>query len=221
MRPALYPIPALVVVVFLLVRAGILKKQRQFYILKPISTLLVILVASLSFLEPVWNLTYIVGVMVGLALSFGGDMALMFEEDRKAFVLGLGFFLLAHVSYTAAFTILGGVSAWDFLSIAVLLAAGVGFYILILPKLGKMRVPVIVYILVISVMVNRAASTLHSPVFNNGQASMILAGALLFYSSDVILAAHRFWRPWRFRRISLGLYYSGQLLIALAASCFV
>ena len=45
----------------------------------------------------------------------------------------------------------------------------------------------------------------------------VIIGALLFYASDLILAANRFWRPWQYNRISLGFYYSGQLLIALSA----
>jgi hypothetical protein len=35
-----------------------------------------------------------------------------------------------------------------------------------------------------------------------------------------MLAANRFWRPWRYNRISLAFYYGGQLLIALAAGYF-
>jgi uncharacterized membrane protein YhhN len=221
MKAAVYPIPVLVVAVFLLIRAEVLEKRRQVYVLKPLSTLLVIAVAALSFLEPARNRTYSIGVLLGLLLSLGGDVALMFQESRRAFTLGLGLFLLAHVAYTVVFTLLGRFSAWDALSIAALLAAGVGFYRLIQPTLGTMQVPVIAYIVVISVMVSRAASTLVSPHFSPGQAAMVTIGALLFYVSDVILAANRFWRPWRYHRISLAFYYSGQLLIALAASYFV
>jgi uncharacterized membrane protein YhhN len=220
MKTALYPIPLLIVTVFFLIRAGFLKNQRQIYIFKPVSTLLVIAVALLSLLEPGQNLTYTIGVLTGLFLSFGGDVALMFQENRKAFMLGLIFFLSAHLAYTGIFLLLGRFSAWDFLPIALLTAAGIGIYILIRPKLGKMRMPVIAYIVVISAMVSRAASTLNSPFFKNSQALMILAGAVLFYISDVILAANRFWKSWKYNRISLAFYYSGQLLIALAPSCF-
>ena len=220
MTPMVYLIPALAVTVFFLVRAGILEKQRQIYVLKPLSTLIVIAVASLSFLQPEWNLTYTVGVLLGLALSFGGDVALMFEEHRRAFTVGLGLFLLAHIAYAVVFAVLGRVSWWDVVSTVVLLAAGVGVYIVLKANLGAMRIPVIAYIVVISVMVSRAVSTLSSPVFGAGQAMMVALGAVLFYLSDVILAASRFWKPWRYHSISLAFYYSGQLLIALAASYF-
>ena len=221
MRPALFPIPVLVVTVALLIRAAILGKQRQIYIFKPISTLLVIAVALLSLLEPSQNLTYTVGVTIGLLLSLGGDIALMFQENRKAFIIGLGLFLLAHIAYTVAFTLLGVFSAWDLLSAGILLGVGVSFYLLIQPNLGTMQGPVIAYIVVISVMVNRAGSTLMSPAFGVRQALMILIGAILFYISDAILAANRFWKSWEYNRISLAFYYGGQLLIALAASYFV
>ena len=41
MKPALYLIPVLVATVFFLIRAEFRKTQRQIYVLKPISTLLV------------------------------------------------------------------------------------------------------------------------------------------------------------------------------------
>ena len=220
MKPALYLIPLLAGTVFFLVRAGILGKQRQVYVLKPISTLIVIAVASLSLLQPERDVVYTVGVLLGLTLSFGGDVALMFEEDRRAFAVGVGLFLLAHVAYAVVFVLLGRVSWWDVPSTAVLLAAGVGVYALLKANLGAMRVPVIAYIVVISVMLGRAVSTLSSPALSVGQAVMVVVGGVLFYLSDGILAVCHFWKPWRYRRISLAFYYSGQLLIALAASGF-
>lgn len=221
MIPVLYSAPVLIVAVSLLIRAGILGKQKQMLVLKPLSTLLVITVALLSLLQPVRNLTYTVGVTAGLVLSLGGDIALLFEEKRTAFLLGLGLFLLAHATYAVVFSLLGRTSAWDVLSIAILSAVAAGFYTLIRSNLGKMRVPVIIYMLVISVMVGRAAATLLSPTFSTEQGCMILAGALLFYLSDALLAANRFWKPWHYRRMGLAPYYVGQFLIALAASYFV
>ena len=83
-----------------------------------------------------------------------------------------------------------------------------------------MKFPVILYIVIISVMVNRACSTLASPEFSGLQVWMITLGAILFYISDVILALNRFWKTWQYNRISLVFYYGGQGLIALAASYF-
>ncbi len=221
MKTASYLIPALAVAVFFLIRADFLGRRRQIYVIKPISTLMVLAVALVSFLEPTRNAMYTIGVLLGLSFSMGGDIALMLKEHRKAFTVGLGLFLVAHIAYGVVFTFLGRFTAWDILSTVVLLVAAMGFYKLIRPNLGSLKGPVIGYILIISLMVSRAFSALASPVFTNGQALMIVVGALLFYFSDVILAANRFWKPWRYHSVGLALYYSGQLLIALAASYFV
>ncbi|MBM3128808.1 MAG: lysoplasmalogenase [Chloroflexi bacterium] len=220
MKTALYLIPVLAALVLFLLRAEFRKDKRAIYFLKPLSTLTVIAVALLSFLEPAQNLTYAVGVIIGLLFCFGGDIALMFQDNRKAFMLGLVLFLLGHIVYAIAFGWLGRFSARDIFSTITLLVSGVGFYALIKANLGSLRVPVIVYIVVISVMVSRALSTFASPVFTNAQAGMIATGAILFYVSDIILAAARFWKPFRYHRASLAFYYGGQLLIALAASYF-
>ncbi|OQY21141.1 MAG: hypothetical protein DRJ03_27245 [Chloroflexi bacterium] len=221
MKTVLYLIPALAVAVLFLIRAEFLERRRQIYVIKPIATLMVIAAALVSLLEPTRNLMYTIGVLLGLLFSLGGDIALMFQENRKAFTVGLGLFLVAHIVYAVVFMFLGRFSAWDIFSTVVLLVVGVGFYGLIRLNLRSMKGPVIGYILIISVMVSRALSALASPVFNNGQALMIAVGALLFYFSDVILAADRFWRHWRYHHVSLAFYYGGQLLIASAASYFV
>lgn len=213
----LYPILALVVIVFFLVRAEIRGLRHQIYILKPIATLLVICIALLSFTRPIPNPAYLTGILIGLLFSLGGDLALMFPQNRKAFMIGLALFLLAHVAYTVVFVLVGSLSAWDLLSAVVLLAVGAAFCRLIQPNLGAMRMPVLVYMVIISLMVNRAVSTLASPQVGLSQALLIVFGAILFYISDLILAAGRFWKPWKYHRISLAFYYSGQLLIALSA----
>lgn len=220
MKPALYLIPVLAATVLWLIGAGFQGRWKQVYIAKPLSTMLVIAVALLSFLDPARNPLYTTGVLVGLIFSLGGDVALLFPERPKAFLVGLVLFLVAHIAYTVVFTTLGRFAPRDVLSALLLLAAGVGFYRLIRAGLGALKGPVIGYMLVISVMVHRAFSTFASPVFTSNQALMIAVGALLFYLSDVILAANRFWKPWKYHRWSLALYYGGQLLIALAASFF-
>jgi len=217
---ALYITPALAVTVLLLIRAEILDKKPQIYFLKPLSTFLIISAAAVSFLEPTRNLIYSIGILSGLIFSLGGDIALMFQEHKKSFMIGLALFLVGHIIYTAVFFKLGRFSTWDFLFVILLLAFSLWVYKLIQANLGSMKIPVIGYIAVISLMVSRALSTLLSPEFNQQQALMIVFGALLFYISDLILAANRFWRPWKYNRVNLIFYFSGQFLIALAASYF-
>ncbi len=219
MKPAIYPAFFLVATVTLLIQAELRGNKRRIYFFKPLSTLLVIICALLSFLAPVHNTTYSVGVLIGLLLSLAGDVLLMFTSE-KFFLMGLVSFLSAHVVYTVVFTLLNGFYSADVLSALVLLALMVILYQPVKPQLGKMKWPVIAYALVISVMVNRAFSTLWGTAFNTSQAWMVVGGAILFFISDIMLAANRFWKPWKYNRFSLAFYYAGQFLLALSCSYF-
>ena len=177
MNTALYMIPPLAAAVVLLVRAKFREQRRQIYIIKPLATLIVIVVALMSLYEPFRNMNYTWGVLVALFFSLGGDIALMFPDKGKSFKIGLVFFLAAHIRYTILFLMLGRFTRLDILPALILLAAGVIFYMMIKHNLGSMKGAVIVYIIVISVMVSRAISVFMSPVFTTTQALMIGSGA--------------------------------------------
>lgn len=215
----LIPVPFLVLTVFLLIRAQFRSEQPQVYFFKSFSTLLVILVAAVSFSMPGVKAGYTVGVLVGLLLSLGGDVALMFPS-AKAFLVGLVLFLLAHVAYAVTFTVFNGFYRGDLVSGAVLLALAVVVYLYLQPGLGKMKGPVIGYIAVITFMVNRAISTFFGMAFTSTQAWLIACGAALFWVSDLMLAVDRFRRPFKSHHISLAFYYGGQLLISLSPAYF-
>ena len=218
MNLVLLLIPVLCLLVCFLIRAEFRDLRHQIYILKPIATLLVISMAVASFWQPVYNIFYTQVVLLGLFLSLGGDLVLMFPQNRKAFSMGLGLFLMAHLAYAVLFFRIGTLSVWTILSLLLLTILGSGFFRLIQSKLGSMRLPVTGYIVIISVMVVSATSVSMNSSLNLTPRIIILTGAVLFYISDLILAANRFWEPWKYSRISLAFYYSGQMLIALAAS---
>ena len=215
-----YLIPVLLITVSLLIRAELALNKQQIYILKPVSTLLVIAIAALAMGEPGSSDTYTLGVLVGLLLCLGGDLALMFQEHRKPFLLGLVLFFLGHVAYALTFYKLGNSSALDLPVATLLLLAGLACFRLMAPGLGAMKLPVIAYFLIISVMVSSAVSLTAGAVLSDLRVKLVVIGALLFYLSDVILAANRFWKPWKYNRFSLAFYYGGQILIAVAAHPF-
>ena len=215
----LVPIPFVAVTVFSLIRAEFRSDKRRIYFLKPLSTLLVILVAALSFSTPGVKVGYTTGVLVGLILSLGGDVALMFPSGR-AFLAGLVLFLLAHVAYAVTFTLFNGFYPGDLASGGVLLALAVVVYRYLEPSLEKMKGPVIVYIAIMCLMVNRAISAFFSTTLTRTQAWLMSAGAFLFWISDLMLAVNRFRRPFKYHRLSLAFYYGGQLLIALSPAFF-
>lgn len=162
-------------------------------------------------------------LLVGaLALGAIGD-AFLAWDDEASFLCGLGSFLVAHILYIAVFTqtdvgretrheiLLSG--GWrTFVAGALALLVPI-MILLLIPRISRaLRPPVVVYSLVIFVMA-LAALTLDS--------TQVVSGALMFTSSDSILAADRFLvppasshRPWMQHAVWI-LYYSGQLLIAL------
>jgi len=212
-------IPIIALTVFLLIRAEFRQQQRQVYFFKPLSTLLVIAVAALAFGEPEAQTAYTVGVLIGLLFSLGGDVALMFES-KTAFLAGLVSFLLGHVAYAITFSLYAGFHPKDLIAAAALLILALLTYLYLKPGLNGMKGPVIAYIAIISLMVNRAVSAFFSPNFTLVQAWLVSSGATLFWISDLMLAVNRFRRPFHYHRISLVFYYGGQLLIALSPSYF-
>ena len=122
-------------------------------------------------------------VLAGLGLSWAGDVALMKPGDA-AFGAGLGSFLAAHFCYLAAFRSrrrgapIGGLP----LKIAYALA-WVALNALLLPRAGKLRVPVFVYGATLAAMAAAAADT-GSPG--------VAAGGAAFLISDSVLALNKF-----------------------------
>ncbi len=213
-------IALLTLFVTLLIRAGFAGNQKQVYVFKPLSTTLVIIVAALScFVADNYNLSYTLAIILGLLFSFGGDVALMFKSKR-AFMIGLILFLIAHVIYSIVFTVYSGFVEGDLISALILILLAIIIYFYLYPGLEEMKIPVLIYIFVISFMMNRAISTFSGEFFNNTQAVLISIGAGLFFISDLILAVNKFKKPFKYHRISLAFYYSGQLLIALSTGFF-
>ena len=185
-------------------------QRRLVYVSKPATTSLLFLIA-LCATNPVSRFYQLV-IGTGLLFSLAGDIFLMLPSDR--FIAGLVSFLLAHLCYIAAF---GAQVTWPFLSgwgLPVVVFA-VGVYRLLAPHLGAMRLPVLIYMTVISLMAWVAIT-----LFVQQGAPWSLAaasGAVLFVISDSALALNRFRKHfWSAQLVVLGTYYLAQWLIALS-----
>lgn len=145
-----------------------------------------------------------------LVLSLMGDVWLMLPTDR--FVEGLGSFLLAHVAYSVGLNVDGG-------SVVALVMAAGGVAVVAVP-LGrrvaggarrrdpKLAAPVAAYIVVISGMVVSAIAA--------GPPAAI-AGAVLFYASDALIAWSRFVGPFAGHRLWIIVtYHAGQAGLTLS-----
>jgi uncharacterized membrane protein YhhN len=216
----IYILPAVVVFVSCLVYFELKKKRGGIFVTKPISTILLIVCALLSLTGTAFRCDYTALIVLGLLFSLGGDVALMFQEKRGPFLIGLVLFLLAHVVYGGTFLKFGGVESALLWIGLVWLVPGIVIYIYLFPGLGKMKVSVALYVLIITFMATAATATLWSDGFPGTAALFVTVGSILFYLSDVILAVNRFRYPMRFNRLSLIPYYLGQLLIAVSTYYF-
>ncbi|HEX9972998.1 MAG TPA: lysoplasmalogenase [bacterium] len=210
----------LTIFVILLIRAELLQRRKQVYFFKPISTLLVISIVALSFFKMnESNLLYSAWILVALLFSLGGDVALMFKS-KPAFTIGLVLFLIAHIVYSVAFLMFNGFVPQDRVFAAVLLIAAGIVYFYLYPGLVQMKIPVLLYVLIISFMLNQAIATCYGDFFNQTQTMLIAGGAALFYISDLILAVNKFAKPLKYHRVSLAFYYGGQLCLASSTLFF-
>jgi len=210
------PVPTLILSALTLasailnIRAEYIGPRHQVYVFKPLTTLLILLIALWA-PGPVAPL-YRYAILAGLAFSLAGDVFLMLPQDR--FVAGLVSFLAAHLCYIVAFSsgVGFGGSLW---SLAPLLAYVVIMFGVLSPHLDKMRLPVLVYELVIVTMAWQAFERWASMRDVGGL--LALLGAALFVISDSALAINRFMgRFGAAQALILGTYFSAQWLIALS-----
>jgi uncharacterized membrane protein YhhN len=140
-----------------------------------------------------------------LFFSLSGDIFLI-RQDNASFKAGIAAFLLAHLFLIAEF--LNDNARFTFVPTLVVAALSVTYYFLFLKnRLGKMKIPVIIYLTVISLML--ALSFWYA----NSRHALVL-GTILFYYSDAVLAYGKFVRKYRFTDlISLAAYFTGELLI--------
>jgi uncharacterized membrane protein YhhN len=134
-------------------------------------------------------------ILAALFFSWLGDVFLLFEADNDLyFILGLSSFLTAHIIYIIYFNGIVAETASYFRKRPVMFLAVVAFVIellyLLWPGLGGMKVPVLVYALVIGSMLCMALWQYGR--IQDKAASLFIAGAVLFVLSDAILALNRF-----------------------------
>jgi len=194
------------------------------WIAKPLATLLI---AAMAFRSadrwsatdtPSAHRTYARAILLGMAFSCIGDIFLMLPFD--AFVPGLIAFLLAHVCYIVAFRA-GFRSGQGLLFSAALLAVFAGINLAGLWPLlpNDLRIPVVVYVVVLALMATLAlarawtnnAATPSAPT----SARWAAIGAVLFVISDSVLAWDRFGGGLPAATLCvLGTYYAAQYCIA-------
>ena len=160
---------------------------------------------------------YYTFLLAGLILCLCGDVFLALPWE-KMFLLGLISFLLGHVSYIFAFFSAGLIGPLSWAGAVVVLVAGCVVFFWLKPHLGAMKIPVLLYVIVISVMFCGAVSVFGNPGLDLWGRIFVIIGAAFFYISDIFVARDRFLKQeFTNRLFGLPLYYLGQFLFAFSA----
>jgi uncharacterized membrane protein YhhN len=159
-------------------------------------------------------------LVTALTFSWIGDIILLFADKGELyFVAGLIAFLLSHLFYIVLFSkqlkhylkkskiiFWIGVTAIAFYLMVMML--------LLLPSLGDLKIPVFIYALTISIMLLFALKG-----FLNWQKpanNYILFGAIIFVTSDSILAFDKFYAPLQYSSfLIMATYLVAQYLIVI------
>lgn len=161
--------------------------------------------------------------IAALIFCWLGDVMLMMQGDEKYFMAGLVAFLSGHVLYVFSYKQMRDPEGVDGLlntqklrfSFPVILA-GTGLVVVLLPHLGDLKIPVMIYALVITIMVLQA-------LFRFGFTSkrsfaLIFVGAILFMISDSALAINKFMTPLPMASlVIMTTYIAAQFLIVEGA----
>lgn len=197
------------VAAILTILAAYQNRRLTHYLFKPLTIVFIILIA----LEPNHPTSpfYRYMIIAGLLFSLAGDIFLMLP-DR--FIAGLVSFLIAHLFYIAAFIFESGraLSLWS--AIPFLIYGGLMLKAL-WPHLGKMRLPVVFYMLAILLMGWTAVS--RWTLTEQPGSLLAMLGALFFIASDSLLALDKFKGRFRSAQLLIFSTYSvAQWLIALS-----
>lgn len=183
-------------------------RHRSYYVLKPLTTVLIIAVALAAASNTGEN--YRLWILSALVFCLLGDICLLFSGDRW-FLGGLSNFLVGHVLFIVAFV--HGVDAWSLPWWSVFWAAALPIALYIIPRTGSLKIPVMVYMAVIGAMGAAALARFHA--LGDDRALLALIGASLFMLSDSALAIRQFVGPYRLAQpLILSTYWLSIALIA-------
>jgi uncharacterized membrane protein YhhN len=161
-----------------------------------------------------------VSILFALGFSFLGDTFLMYEHlNPMYFMLGLGSFLIAHITYIIVYKHHVHQSNGDELMglhrvrlAFPIILAGSGLLIVLFPHLGEFKLPTVIYSVILILMVLNA-------LFRYNRTSsesfwLVFSGALLFMVSDSLLALNKFLMPIPLGGITVIVFYiAAQFLI--------
>lgn len=190
---------------------GKYKKQRFIhYAFKPLTMIMIISLAWERMMASPSAYSYL--ILSGLCLSLLGDILVMLPGN-KFIKQGLLAFLVGYLLYILAFS--RNIRIVSFLPFMLILALGAVVYLYLYGRLDKMRVPVLIYVFVISIMAWLAINRYLN--FLDQKSLFVMVGGILLLFSESIWGINKFRKQFWFAEILiLGTYFPAQLLFALS-----
>jgi uncharacterized membrane protein YhhN len=164
------------------------------YFMKPLLLLILLLAVYATDFFPTKKI-----LLIALTFSWLGDIILLFAGNgEQYFIFGLLAFLISHLVYIILFSkqkdkIAPKKNSMYWIGIVLILGYFILMLITLFPILGPLKIPVIVYALVITSMLLMAFHK--SRKWETPANNLVVIGALFFVLSDSILAFNKFYTP--------------------------
>lgn len=175
-------------------------------------SLIMIFIIALSVWANIDKMFPLYGIFISIALitSLAGDIFLV-TDGTKFFLHGLVSFLFSHIFYITAFltvySSIGIISVQIIIALILFCLLAVIFYCIFYKKLGKMKIPVLIYITIMAIMASLSIRV----------SWLVFAGAISFIVSDLELAINKFYKPIPHQSIINGIFYfPAQFIFALS-----
>jgi len=187
------------------IAAFYVKKPQLRLVFKPLTTILVIV---LALLQPVYiheNYRYL--ILAGLIFSLIGDIMLVWPKEK--FIPGLISFFIAHIVFIAAFATDYGFQ-WDWIFLLVVIVLLAPYLWVLLRHTKEMTIPVTAYAIILTVLLWQALSRFW--YFGDDRTLYIFLGSVLFVFSDAVLAYDKFVKKFRLAEVLLMITYWSALI---------
>ena len=167
-------------------------EPKKFFFTKALNSLIFVAIGVVGFLLLETPQEYALPIIAALVMGMVGDLFLVFSYSVKSFIIGLLAFLVGQIIYGVTFLSFGGFMVYDLIIYAAVVALCLIVYKNSSLELGKMKIPVFFYVLIIAFMFSMAVSLIYKGAFNAETTILIAIGATLFLASDAVLAYVRF-----------------------------
>jgi uncharacterized membrane protein YhhN len=155
---------------------------------------------------------------VGLFLALFGDVLLISVSDTF-FLSGMIIFMIMNICYSIAFFSFQGLKrqtiAPVLVCIALFFVLGYGLISFLGDAMGQFKIPIIVYMLTVSLMTIAAVNVASNPGYRQVALHWFVPGAFIFVIENLLLAINKFQLDHK------DLYVAVMLTYGMAQFCFV